>query len=205
MGDDELPIKRHWCEAMLGVLAYLDAHDLTRLMTCMRAGFSNVWHIGVFRAIDEYLASYKLGDKNLTKKLKGDLYSLVQYIKRKPHKYGHLFYLLCSKVFIPETNGDFVVFCSDFLSCHINPIRSPSDCFQLLVETRVLLAERPVYVADSAFFTGQVLKFLRIHDLGFILSGGSSMFKDLVDIAKTGLNPRWYRLYKNRYNELFCL
>ena len=205
MGDDELPIKRHWCEAMLGVLAYLDAHDLTRLMTCMRAGFSNVWHIGVFRAIDEYLASYKLGDKNLTKKLKGDLYSLVQYIKRKPHKYGHLFYLLCSKVFIPDTNGDFVVFCSDFLSCHINPIRSPSDCFQLLAETRVLLAERPVYVADSAFFTGQVLKFLRIHDLGFILSGGSSMFKDLVDIAKTGLSPRWYRLYKNRYNELFCL
>ena len=153
MGDDELPIKRHWCETMLGVLAYLDAHDLTRLMTCMRAGFSNVWHIGVFRAIDEYLASYKLGDKNLTKKLKGELYSLVQYIKRKPHKYGHLFYVLCSKVFIPETNGDFVVFCSDFLSCHINPIRSPSDCFQLLVETRVLLAERPVYVADSAFFT----------------------------------------------------
>ena len=31
------------------------------------------------------------------------------------------------------------------------------------------------------------------------------MFKDLVDIAKTGLNPRWYRLYKNRYNELFSV
>ena len=202
----EMPITHTMYTAVVGVLNHLLVSELDPIVKLLRKAFQEVWVVGVYRAIDEYLASYKLGSHNLHEKLAGDLFSHVRYIKRKPHKFGHLFYLLCCKIlFTNDTDSDYVVFCADFLSCHKNPMPTPSTCFIELANVYIQAAERPVYVADSAFFTREVLAFLRHHDLGFILSGGQSLYTSLVSIARIGLDPQHYRLYKNRRDELFSV
>ena len=219
------PIGVRRYKMMLSNMTKLTSDDVGRIEHRVSAGMRACCNQGAERVVDEWLDSFlhgtwyfvrdeeaqealkklretfrhRLNDEGFMKEVEVNGSKYLVYIPRKPHKVGHLHFLLASKVKMERTDVDgnvqesYCVFAHDIMSYFKHPKVSPDHAFRVMTDRNAGdPSDLKLTIGDEAFNTQDTLVWAERSKHKILLSG-VSVHRNVKKHSVAGLIFNEYR------------
>lgn len=160
------PISRLKFFLIRKLTGFLDIEAIRKICVSLSNSFHCSWKTSSVLSFDELLSGYI--SRNMEFK---------RFMARKPHKIGHLFYLLVDKASFGNGHNYYYV-CSVYVEAGA-AIKSPSAAAKNVLFTSIG-DRKPLIVFDGAFCTDQLINYLQDKKYYYLISGiptSSRLFK----------------------------
>jgi hypothetical protein len=143
------------------LIGRISVGDIRAVVDILAAAFRSRWVHSSVVALDELLASYSSAQAEY-----------CRFIPRKPHPFGHLFYLLVDKYSVGE---DSYYYCFDVYVDGVQNLRSPTQAAMNILRRCFVHHGQwqhvPLTVMDSAFNTSELLEWMQREKLFYLVGG----------------------------------
>jgi hypothetical protein len=175
------------------LIGRISPQDIRAVVDSLAASFRSRWTPSNVVALDELLASYSSSQAEY-----------CRFIPRKPHPFGHLFYLMVDKFSVGE---DSYYYCYDIYVDGVQDLRSPTQAAMNMLRRCFVRQGQwhrvPLTVMDSAFNTTELLEWMQREKL-FYLVGGLPSGPELASLCHQSFtgDPDTHVLFSDRFGRI---